>query len=119
MKTVLSVDEYDLLNFFEVMPTPTDHDIEWAYNDSLYKVNRSNLELSFAITPACRDATIKLKAGGLVLYELNATGVKDVRRHRDKGRDSLEIVLMARESIWIRLRPEISIYHSVSADGRE
>lgn len=113
MKTTLSVDEYDLVAFFEVMPAPADRDVSWAYNDSVYEVSRNNFHLIFALVPASRDIRIKLKVGELLVYELNAMGIQDVKVHREKGRESLEIILAARDSLWIRLRPEVSIDHHI------
>uniref|UniRef100_Q01Q79 Uncharacterized protein n=1 Tax=Solibacter usitatus (strain Ellin6076) TaxID=234267 RepID=Q01Q79_SOLUE len=117
MNTTLSVDEYDLLGFFDVMPTPVDRDISWTYNDSVYEVSRNNVQLTFALVPACRDVRIKLAVGGLLVYELNAMGITDVEHHQEKGRESLEVVLAARDSLWIKLKPEISINHNMAAQS--
>jgi hypothetical protein len=114
MKTSFSVDEYDLLGFFEVTPTPIDRDISWAYNDSAYEVSRNGVHLIFVVTPVSRDVRIKLKVGERLIYELNATGIHDVKHHREKGRESLELILAPQDSLWIRLNPEISINHSMA-----
>jgi hypothetical protein len=109
LKISLSVDEYDLLAFFEVTPMPVERDISWALNDSVYQVSKSNIHLTFAVVPASRDVKIKLKVGELLVYELDAMSIQDIQYHQEKGRESLEIVLAARDSLWIRLKPEISI----------
>lgn len=114
MKISLSVDESDLLAFFEVMPTPAEHDISWEYNDSVYEVSRNNVHLTFALVPVSRDVKIKFKVGELLVYELNATGIQDIKHHREKGRESLEVILAARDSLWIRLKPEVSIHHNMA-----
>jgi hypothetical protein len=114
MKTVLSVDEFDLLGFFEVTPKPINQDISWAYNESAYEVSRNGVHLIVAVTPVSRDVTIKLKVGEQLVYELNATGIQDVKHHLEKGRESLELILAARDSLRIRLKPEISINHSMA-----
>ena len=44
-----------------------------------------------------------------MVYELNAVGVEDVRYHNDKGRESVEIVISIRDSMWLRIKPNISI----------
>jgi hypothetical protein len=115
MNTTFSVDEYDLLSFFEVMPMPVERDISWTYNDSVYEVSRNNVQLTFALVPAYRDVRIKLTVGGFLVYELNASGITNLKHHKEKGRESLEVVLAARDSLWIQLKPEISINHNMAA----
>jgi hypothetical protein len=114
MRPILSVDEFDLLDFFEVMPTPADRDISWAYNDSAYDVSRNNVHLTFALVPVSRDVAVRLRIGELLVYELNAVGIQDIKYHREKGRKSLEVILAAQDSLWIRLSPEVSIHHNVA-----
>jgi hypothetical protein len=114
MGTGLSVNEYALLEFFEVIPTTGDHDISWDYNDSAYEVTRDNVRLIFAVVPVSRDVRVVLKIGEHVVYHLNAMGVEDIKHHSEKGRESLEVVLAPRDSLWIRLKPEISLHHSMA-----
>ena len=113
MKSSLSVDEYDLLAFFEAMPTPLEHDISWLYNDSAYEVMRGHVHLTFALLPVSRDLRIKLKIGGVLVYELNAGYIQDIKHHVEKGLESLEVILAPNDSLWIRLKPEISVYHTM------
>jgi hypothetical protein len=98
-----------LLNFFGTEPTPLEHNIAWAYNDSVYEAADARCHVSFAITPVSKDVRIVLTLDGVTVYELNAVGISDVRCLNEKGRESLEITISAKESIRLRLKPLISI----------
>jgi hypothetical protein len=41
-------------------------------------------------------------------------GVEDVKLHNDKGRESLEVILSERQSIWLRTSPAVSINESIT-----
>ena len=110
---IISAEEWQLLSFFEVEPTPTDKDVAWPYNEYLYEIVRSEFELSFSIAPAYRDVRIILTHKGAKLYELNSMGVKDVRYRNEGNVESLEIVLSPTESIWLVVKPVISINHEI------
>lgn len=110
----VSADEFDLLNFFAASPSLLDPDVAWAYNDTAYEVAVGSIHLSFAIAPSVKDVRVVLKSGGKLLYELNAVGVEDIKYHNDKGRESLEIKVSSRDSVWLRIKPEISIAHVAS-----
>lgn len=112
----MSVDELDLLNFFSTAPEQLDPDVPWTYNDSVYAIVDGHVQISFAIAPFVKDVRIILTSDGVPLYELNAVGIEDVKYHNDKGRESLEIMLTARDSVWLRVKPHISIAHSLSDD---
>jgi hypothetical protein len=43
MNSALSVDEYDLLDFFGAIPTQRDADVSWTYNDSAYSAIDGNV----------------------------------------------------------------------------
>jgi hypothetical protein len=105
----MSIDEFDLLNFFAKFPQQLDPDVPWRYNDSVYEVVDGHVQISFAIAPSVNDVRIILKSNGAQLYELNAVGIEDLKFHNDKGRESLEIILSARDSVWLRVKPQISI----------
>jgi hypothetical protein len=113
---VITAEEVDLLTFFEVEPTLLDPDNPWPYNDFVYRVTRPGFEVSFAVAPAYRDVRLILTRDGVVLYELNAMGVDDVRYLKDANGETLEIVLTSRDSLYLRLAPELSIVQRVT-DG--
>jgi hypothetical protein len=112
----ISVQESDLLCFFESEPERLDANVPWPYNDFTYRVVRGELDLSFTIAPAMKDVRFTLKANGRVLYELNAAGIADVRYRHDLGRESLELILNPRATLWLTLRPEIALRHAVTTD---
>jgi hypothetical protein len=114
MATKLSVDEYQLLDFFAAAPKSVDHDISWLYNNSVYEASGGDVHFSFALIPASKDVRITLEIHGATVYELNATAVEDVRHHAEKGREALEVVLTRQDSIWIYLRPAIAIRQQVA-----
>jgi hypothetical protein len=107
----ISVTELDLLTFFEVMPTLADPEDPWPYNDACYEVAQGEVALSFSIAPAYRDVRIVLKVGADVLYELNATGVEDVKYHNDSARESVEVVLNSQDRLLVWLKPRINVLH--------
>jgi len=109
MTKSLSIDEVDLLNFFEVEPTPLDPELPWVYNDTVYETSDGRLHISFAVAPSVKDVRIILKLDGTLAYELNAVAVDDVRYHNDKGRESVEIIVSAVDRICLRIKPNISI----------
>ncbi len=114
MQNALSIDEYDLAGFFGSEPKLLDPGERWNYNDAVYEAKDGHTHLSFALAPAGRDVRILLSLGELVVYELNASGVVDVRLHDDNGRQSLEIMIAERQSLWVRLKPTIAIVQTVS-----
>lgn len=116
MSDVISAEELDLLSFFEVEPKKKDRDVPWPYNDFLYEVVQGDLRLSCAVAPAYKDVRIILKRGASVIYELRAMDLTDVKYHKDKGREVLAFVLNARETVWLRLKPEISISQEVKGE---
>ena len=116
MSDVISAEKLDLLSFFEVEPKKQDRDVPWPYNDFLYEVAQGDLRRSCAVAPAYKDVRIMLTRGTSTIYELNAMDVYDVRYDNDKRREVLAIVLNERETIWLRLKPEISINHEVKGE---
>jgi hypothetical protein len=112
---IISAEEHEVLSFFEVVPTPTDKDIPWPYNDYLYEIEREGMSMSCAIAPAYKDVRIILKYNGSKFYELNSVGVRDVRYDNKGGNETLEIVLSDNESITLRVKPRIEINHHHSA----
>jgi hypothetical protein len=111
---VITATDLDLLTFFEVEPKPRDADVPWPYNDFLYETTRGEFQISCAIAPAYKDVRLILSLRGSTLYELNAVGVNDVRYEKDGSGELLEVIVSSRESLTLRLRPEVSIDHHVA-----
>jgi hypothetical protein len=113
----LSADEFGLLNFFGAVPVQRDEDVPWIDNDSAYEVTMGPRRVSFAVAPADHDVRIRLWVDGVRLYELSAMGVEDVKLHNDKGREWLEVIISRRQSIRLRIAPEISITETIDDSG--
>jgi len=109
----ISAKDYELLGFFEVEPELFEEDVPWIDNDSVYKVNRGDVDLSFAIQPNERDVRIIMSQNGKILYELNTTGVKDVKVLNEKKFELLEIKINEEQSIILSVKPEISIKETI------
>jgi hypothetical protein len=105
----VSVEELELLSFFEVEPTLADKDAPWPYNDFSYEVMIGEYKVLFGIAPSYPDLSLSISHGGADIYSFTALSVKDVRYHKDADLETLEIVVSDRDSIWLRLRPNLLI----------
>ena len=112
----ISAEELELLGFFEVEPTREDPEALWPYNDFSYRVNLDAYLIEFGIRPAYKDLSLSISHDGVGLYNLVALSVEDVRYHQDADAEVLEIVVSDRESIWLRLRPSLSVTQNVAAE---
>ena len=108
----LSVDEWQLLSFFESRPEYPHPDEQWPDSDAIFTIRDSDLELSFAIHPVDRNVRLIIQCRGQRIYELNAMDVKDVRYSHDQW-EILEIVLSDCESLSFRIKPHIELRQSV------
>lgn len=102
-----SVEEFELLSFFEVEPEKSDRDVPWPYADFRYQVERGSCVVCFSIHPACRDVSLSISRDGIEFYRLKAQSLDDIRYHKDSDTETLELCLSERESIWLRLRPSV------------
>ena len=114
MKDMITASALELLTFFEVEPTSREPGEPWPYNDWLYETVRRDVAVSFAVSPAVRDVRLILRRAEATIYELNALQVDDVLYHRDRPGDALELVLSARDRLWLRLKPQVTILHALS-----
>ncbi len=62
---------------------------------------------------AVKDVRIVLTVGGICVYEYNAKGVDDVEHHCEEGRESLEVAVVAGNSVWLSGKPRISTRQNV------
>lgn len=113
----LSIEEHELLCFFEGEPKRLDPETPWPYDDLLYEVARGDLTLSFAVMPAHGDVRIVLKRNGATLYELDAVGVEDARYRDENGHESLEVFIDKRNTVRLWLKPSIRIGHLAHEAG--
>ena len=105
----LSVDEYDLLNFFATGPKPVAPDICWNYNCNEYVVENGAMQVSFTIEPSSKYVSLLMHVAGALVFEFSAQGVEDLKYHRDKAGESLEVVTAPQNSIWLTIKPTIAI----------
>lgn len=110
---MISAEDYELLGFFEVEPEMMEPDDPWPYNDSVYKVKKEGLSLSFAIHPSYKDVRLIIKQNENTIYELNAVGVNDVKISENKSKEYLEIVISERESLILKLKPFITVSQQI------
>jgi hypothetical protein len=101
--------EWQLLAFFEVEPTTLDADVPWPYNNFTYRCTLSDVTVTFAVAPACKDFTLTVERGGAKEIELSALSVLDIRYHKDCGAEWLEILLTGVDRLELRLKPSFSL----------
>ena len=111
----ISVGEVELLSFFEVEPRIGEAGVPWPYNDFCYFVELGAFAVRFDIGPSYRDLSLSVNCNGTEFYKLTALSVEDVRHHNHPDRELLEIVVTARESIFLQLRPQVSISQNVAS----
>ncbi len=70
----ISVEEWQLLSFFEVEPQRSDPLSPWLYDDSVYVVINGDTTLSCAIHPAYRDVRLILTVQDKQTFEFNSMG---------------------------------------------
>ena len=105
----VSVDELELLSFFEVEPVRADRDVRWPYNDFTYQMILGEYAISLSIAPAYKDLSLSVAHKGTTLYAFKGLSVKDVRYHKDSDTETLEIIISDSDTIWFRLRPSLLI----------
>ena len=105
----ITVEEFELLSFFETMPKQADPGIAWPYNDYTYNVEIGVFSINFGIAPAYKDLSFSIFHAGSEVYKFCALSVKDVLYHKQSDREVLEIVISDRDSIWLQLRPALSV----------
>lgn len=111
----ISVEELELLSFFEVEPKRTDPDVPWPYNEYSYHVELDTYYVSFRISVAYKDVSISITHNGNEIYSFKALSVDDVRYNKDGHLETLEIVVSERDTILFRLRPTVLITQNADA----
>ena len=81
----ISVEEWEVLSFFEVQPKLADTDIAWRTTIPSTRLSVVTYPYPALSLRRNRDVRLILKRGGKKLYELNATGVDDVKYETKAG----------------------------------
>jgi len=105
----ISVEEWQLLAFFEVEPTRADADEAWPYNDFTYVTVVGDMQITFGVAPAYRGFTLTVERCGTKLIELSALSIMDIRYHNEASSEWLEILLSSEQRLDLRLRPAFSL----------
>ncbi len=105
----VSVDELELLSFFEVEPSRVDPEAPWVYNELTYQLKLGQYAISFTICPSYRDLWLSVTDNDKQVYSFAGRSIEDVRYHKDADGETLEIVVSDRDTIWLRLRPNLAI----------
>jgi hypothetical protein len=109
----ITATELQFLECFEVEPVLLDPKDPWCYNDAAYLVEVDGLSVSFAIQPSYRDVRLIVRRGEQRLFELNATGVADVRVIDEPGVDTVEVLLTETALLRMQLRPVFLIEQEI------
>ncbi len=107
----LSIEEWQLLSFFEQEPGLLDTNEPWLYNDACYVVQQDCLRLSFAIAPSYADVRIVLFHNEQRLYEINLLEVHDVQYSEDHLGEVLKVFIKPDDAIVLRVKPNLQILH--------
>jgi len=114
MMTMITVEELELLTFFEVEPELCDPATPWPYNDFIYQLQLGQYHIHFGISPAYRDVSIRIRHADIEIYSLNALSVKDVSYQKNAEGESLDIRISDSEHIVFKLRPHFSIAQNLA-----
>ncbi|MEM9542655.1 MAG: hypothetical protein AAGA60_24585 [Cyanobacteria bacterium P01_E01_bin.42] len=112
----VSIEQWELLLFFEVEPEFYEPNDVWPYTTACYRVQQGEISLEFSIYPACRDIQIILEVQGNCFYELGALEIEDVRYFKNAEREILEISLTKCDRLLLQVRPNIKIWQEIAAE---
>ena len=115
----MTATELQLLACFGAEPRLLDPFAPWCYNDAAYLVEVDGYSVSFAVAPAYRDVRLIVTRDDRHVFELNSTGVSDVRVIDELGIDALELIIDDRSWLRLQLRPafEIKMKFAENAQG--
>ncbi|MEJ2791295.1 MULTISPECIES: hypothetical protein [unclassified Pseudoxanthomonas] len=112
----LSLTEADLERFFGVEASRTDRDIPWPYNGLSFAASRADSQVDLHLMPSYKHIELSIRVSGVLIYQLAATGVADLRVHTDPGHDTLEIVVSGEDRVFVRLSPSVLVTQQIG-DG--
>lgn len=68
--------------------------------------------------PSYKHVELSIRVSGVLIYQLAATGVADLRMHTDPGHDTLEIVVSGEDRVSLRLSPSVLVTQQIG-DGTQ
>jgi hypothetical protein len=101
----VTVTEFELLGFFECDPEADE------YGGFAFHVARGPYVIAFGMNPDTRDVSLAVARDGATVVEFVSLAVPDVRWRGDGQRERLQIVLGERHSVFLELRPNVSVVH--------
>ena len=101
----LTVDEYQLLGFFECEPQADE------YGGFVYHAARGPYVIAFGMNPDTRDVSLAVARDGATVFEFVSLSVPDVRWRGDGQRERLEVVMGEKHSVFLEINPTVSVVH--------
>jgi hypothetical protein len=112
----ITVEELELLSFFEVEPSRGDPNVPWPYNEFVYRTLSGEYSIVFSLWPAHRDFNLSVAHNGTDLYTAKGRDIDDIKYHKDGEVETLEFVVSDRDRVWFRLRPTLFISQDALAE---
>ncbi len=114
----ISVEDYQLLEFFGVEPQLADRHLPWTYNDATYHVQVADIATTFTVSPSYGDVTLNVHRGAEEMVHFSARRVDDIRIVADANYEALQIDLGKNGQVTVRLRPTFELRQRWSAPVR-
>ena len=110
----VTYEEWQLTSLFEVEPEYPSPEDPWPYTEVVYSVTQGDLCLRCTIQPSYRDVRVIMTHSGRSIYELNAMNLDEIQYLTDPGGECLRLTLSNRESLILRVKPNISLFHEAA-----
>ena len=108
----VTIKDYELHGFFECGPEADD------FGGFTFHVRRGPWLVAFGMSPQTRDVSLAVARDGEQVFEFVGLSVPDVRWHGEGQRERIEIVLGARHSVFLELRPTVAVTHHLNVEVR-
>ena len=107
----ISVQEWQLIAFFEVEPSrlENDPDLSWPYNDYTYQRKVDEFDITFGLAPYYKDFSLVVRRGEQKHIELCVLSAFDVQYHQNGGTEWLELAITENQRLELRLKPFFSL----------
>ena len=108
---MISAELWELISFFEVEPTFPHPEDPWPYTVAIFTARPDGATVEFEIMPSYGDVAISIRRENEFEYEFSALQLSDVCCSNNGDGETLELQLSPNHSVFLRLRPSISIKH--------